>query len=184
MTIVQKIAAALLTAVVLSSTLAQAGKIQDITRLNGRWALDWDQSESFDPAMDALEVPWFLKRLSGVISIYLTLTVEPASCDSCEPRLRIFQENPIKNVTRTVELDGVSRPATDALGNESMDRFTWHPDRGMEMFRERVLKSGKAARIHESRTIADDLDTMISTMTVWIDGEERAKVRRVLVKVE
>lgn len=155
----------------------------DLLRLNGRWKLDWDRSESFDPVMDLLEVPWLVQRLSGIVPVYATFEVEAPACESCAPSLRIFQENPIKNTTRVVVLDGKPGPFVDPLGNESIDRFTWSSDSGLEMIRERVLKSGKKARILDRRSVEDDLASMISTMTVWIDGEERASIRRVLVKV-
>jgi hypothetical protein len=82
-----------------------------------------------------------------------------------------------------VVLDGEPRPAKDPLGNESIDRFTWSPDHGLEMIRERVLKSGKSARIRERRKVADDRKTMVSLFTVWIDGEERASLRRVMRRI-
>ncbi|MCP5044911.1 MAG: hypothetical protein GY944_28115 [bacterium] len=46
-----------------------------------------------------------------------------------------------------------------------------------------LLASGKNARIRERRRVEDDLETMISTMTVWVENEQRARVRRVLRKV-
>ena len=94
--------------------------------------------------------------------------------------LPIQSENPIKNTQRVVVLDGVARPFTDPIGNQSMDQFTWHAERGMEMVRNRMLKSGKAAKIHERRTVSEDLTMMESIMTVWVDGEQRATVKRIL----
>lgn len=155
-----------------------------LNRLSGKWKLDWDRSESFSSAMKALEVPWLVRKMAGLISVQVTIQVETPECDECRRALHISSENPIKNTSRVVFLDGVSRPFTDVMGNESMDVFTWNPDRGMEMIRERVLDSGKAAKILESRTVTDDLSTMVSTLTVWVEGEERASVRRVLSKVD
>jgi hypothetical protein len=164
------------------ATNVQAGTGPGLDRLNGRWKLDWSRSDRFDPVMEALEVPWLLRRLAGVVSVHVTFAIEPPECEGCGERLQIVSENPIKNTTRVVVLDGVARPATDPLGNESMDLFHWTDEQGLEMLRERVLKSGKAARIQEHRKVGEDYDTMVSTMTVWIEGEERASVRRVLVR--
>jgi hypothetical protein len=166
---------------ILSPASSEAVVLND---LNGRWKLDWDRSESLEPAMKALEVSWLLRKMAGVISIYVTLAVEPPSCEDCDPSLQIKSENPIKNTERVVVLDGVARPFTDPIGNQSMDQFTWHAERGMEMVRNRMLKSGKAARIHERRTVNEDLTMMESIMTVWVDGEQRATVKRILVKVD
>jgi len=155
-----------------------------LERLNGVWELDWERSDSFEPVMDVLEVPWLLRRLAGLISVQIAIEVKPPTCETCPPTMHVAQKNPVRNSERTVELDGVARPATDPLGNESLDRFSWSPEIGMEMMRERTLDSGRSARIRERRRVEDDLHTMVSTMTVWIDGVEEASVRRVLRKVE
>ena len=155
-----------------------------LDRLTGKWKLDWDQSESLAPAMKALEVPWLVRQMAGLVSVQVTIEVGDPACEACLPALLISNENPIRNTSRVVLLDGVSRPFTDVLGNESMDQFTWNPDDGMEMIRERVLDSGKSAKIYEQRTVNADLSRMTSTMTVWVEGEERASVRRILSKVE
>ncbi len=156
----------------------------DLERLEGTWKLDWDESDPFEPVMKALEVPWFLRKLVGVIPVQINIEVRPPSCDACSPQLHVEQRNPVRQSERTIELDGVARPAVDPLGNETVDKFTWSPESGMEMFRERTLGSGKSARIHERRKVEDDLRTMVSTMTVWIDDVEHATVRRVMRKVE
>jgi hypothetical protein len=169
--------------VLVASTL-QANQTTDLDRLNGRWKLDWGRSDSFEPAMLALEVPWLFRRLAGIASAHVLFTVEPPECEECDPRLRIVQETPIKNTTRVVILDGVPRPFEDVLGNDCLDRFTWDSEHGVEMMRERALKSGRSARIRERRTVEDDMKTMVAEMTVWIDGEERASIRRVLRKLE
>ncbi len=163
---------------------ADPSKTDGLDRLNGKWKLDWEQSESFAPAMQALEVPWLVRQMAGLISVQITFAVAPGDCDTCDPSLLIESENPIQNTSRTVVLDGVPRPFIDVLGNDSMDRFRWHPEGGMEMVRERILDSGKAAKIHERRTVDEDLVTMVSTMTVWVDGRERTSVRRILMKVD
>ena len=145
--------------------------LESLERLSGKWKLDWDQSESFKPAMKALEVPWLIRQMAGIISVQVTIAVAPSECEACRPSLQISSENPVKNTSRIVRLDGVSRPFTDALGNDSMDLFTWDPEDGMEMVRERVLGSGKSARIRERRTVTDDLSKMVSTMTVWVEAK-------------
>ena len=148
------------------------------------WRLDWSQSDSFGHAMKALEVPWLVRQMAGIVPVQITIEVAPTECVICDPRLHIHSKNPIKDTSRTVQLDGVARPFTDVMGNESMDQFSWDPEQGMEMVRERVLDSGKAAKIQERRTVTEDLSMMVSTMTVWVEGEERAFVRRILVKVD
>ena len=120
----------------------------DLDRLSGKWKLDWDRSEPFGPAMKALEVPWLLRQMAGIISVEMTFEVERPSCEACNASVQISSENPIKNTTRIVVLDGVSRPFTDALGNESMDRFSWSSESGLEMIRERILDSGKVVSKH------------------------------------
>jgi len=179
--------AALAALTVLSAPGAGAfdpGTPDSLERLDGIWKLDWERSESFGPAMKALEVPWLVRQMAGLVSIQVTIEVTEPECEGCSRSLEIESENPIKNTSRHVMLDGVPRPFTDVMGNKSTDVFTWDPDRGMEMMRERILDSGKSARIYESRTVTDDLATMVSTMTVWIDGEERASVRRILSRVD
>ena len=179
---IQWLVIALMLVCLVAAPTLRAESNSGLDRLNGRWKLDWSRSDSFAPVMDALEVPWLLKRLAGIISVQMIIEVEYPECEGCSARLRIVSENPIKNTTRVVVLDGVARPAVDPLGNESLDRFVWHPEYGLEMHRERVLKSGKQARIHERRKVGEDIDTMVSTLTVWVDGEERASVRRILIR--
>lgn len=168
---------------ILSPGASQAGPLGELERFNGKWQLDWDRSDPFDDVMKLLETPWLARRLAGVVKVYVTFEVEPPECETCQPKLKITQENPIRDTTRTVVLDGEPRPAKDPLGNESIDRFSWSPEHGLEMVRERTLKSGNAARIRERRRVADDLDTMVSRFTLWIDGEERASIRRVMRRV-
>jgi hypothetical protein len=170
--------------VVQAASAFEPAEPDSLDRLGGRWKLDWDRSESFGPAMKALEVPWLVRQMAGLVSIQVTIEVDASGCEGCSRSLQISSKNPIRNTSRLVFLDGVSRPFTDVMGNESMDVFTWDPDLGMEMVRERVLNSGKAARIYESRTVTDDLTTMVSTMTVWVEGKEQASVRRILSKVD
>ncbi|MCP4035531.1 MAG: hypothetical protein GY733_01230 [bacterium] len=178
------ISCAALALVLLSAGLAAADAGLDLERLNGRWKLDWARSDSFEPVMKALEVPWLVRKLAGVVPVHVTLSVASPACDSCDPSLYVEQQNPLRSSSRTIVLDGVARPAKDPLGNDTVDRFTWSSENGMEMVRERVLASGKSARIREQRRVEDDLETMISTVTVWVENEERARVRRVLRKVE
>ncbi len=168
---------------ILVAWIAQAGQSTDLDRLNGRWKIAWDRSDSLEPAMEALEVPWLVRRLAGVVSAHVTFVVEYPECEGCEPRLRIVQENPLKSTTRVVALDGEPHSFEDALGNDCLDRFTWDPEHGMEMTREHELRSGSSAQIREQRSVEDDLQTMVSNMTVWVDGEQRASIRRVLLKV-
>ncbi len=168
---------------ILVAGAAQAAESSSLERLNGRWKLDWDRSESFEPVMKALEVPWLLRKMAGVVTVHVTFKVAEPTCPGCEPSMQIESENPIKNTNRVVQLDGVARPFTDPIGNESMDQFWWRSDKGVEMVRSRVLKSGKKAKIHEFRTVTEDLRTLVSTMTVWVDGVERASVRRIMSKV-
>jgi hypothetical protein len=155
-----------------------------IDRLTGVWKLDWRQSDSFGPAMKALEVPWLVRQMAGIVTVRIIIEMAPSECGVCNPSLLMRSENPIRDTSRVVVLDGVARPFTDVMGNDSMDLFFWDPENGMVMVRHRVLDSGKSAKIRERRTVTDDLSTMISTMTVWVEGEERASVRRVLVKVD
>jgi hypothetical protein len=164
--------------------VALASSPGELSQLNGRWKLDWEKSESMDPAMALLEVPWLVKKMSGVVTIHATFEVTPSTCESCAANLRILNENPIKNTTRRVILDGEPVAHTDPLGNDSMDSFIWSEATGLKMVRERVLKSGKKAKIIDVRFVEDDLASMVSVMTVFIDGEERANVRRVLTRVD
>ena len=156
----------------------------DVQSLNGRWKLNWELSESADPMMEALEISWFLRKLAGVVSVQVIYAVEPPECEGCKSRLRITLENPIKKTDRVVLLDGVARPAIDPLGNESLDQFSWDPEHGMQMVRDRSVKSGKSARIVDFRRVGDDLQTLVSNLKVWIDGEERVSVRRVFDRVD
>ena len=169
---------------VLVAGSVQAGQPSDLERFNGRWKLDWERSEPMEPMMKVLELPWLLRKLAGIVSVYVSYAVEAPECEGCEPRLRIVLENPIKNTTRVVVLDGEPRPATDPLGNTSLDRFSWNPEHGMKMVRERSLKSGRSARLVDRRRVEDDLKTMVATLKVWVDDEERVSVRRVFIRVE
>lgn len=164
------------------ASIVSASSPTDLDRINGRWKVDWKKSDSLDATMKVLEVPWLFRKLVGVVPVHETIEVQPPGCEGCEPSLRIHSQNPVKDTDRVVFLDGQSRPHVDPLGNESMDRFTWSEEHGMEMTRERVLKSGKSVKIYERRTVTDDLQTMVTQVTVWVDGKEHGTTRRVLTK--
>ncbi len=166
----------------LSATAAHVGDNPGLENLSGRWKMDWDRSEPVEPVMKALELPWLVRQLAGVVSLHMSFSIQPPECDVCEDRLQIMSENPIKNTTRIVVLDGVARPAVDPLGNKSLEKYRWGPDGRLEMTRTRVLKSGKKALLREQRKVGDYLDTLVSTMTVWIEDKEVASVRRIMIR--
>ena len=80
-------------------------------------------------------------------------------------------------------LDGAPRPGKDPRGRDTLDSYTWTPERGLEMIREIELPSGSRARLRETRDLSDEPDTHVSTLTVWIDGAEKASVHRTFRRV-
>lgn len=150
----------------------------ELERLEGRWKLDWDHSESFEPVMKALEVPWLLRRLAGVASAHVTLQLQPSDCGDCPSKLLIVEESPVSTTDFVATLDGVSRPGVDPAGNETMDAYRLSGEAGVELLRTRLLSSGRSARIRELRTPGTTSDTLDSVLTVWVDDEQQAKVRR------
>jgi hypothetical protein len=158
-------------------------ELEAMRRLAGTWKLNWEQSESQQPAMDALDIPWLIQKMAGLANIQITIEIQPSKSDGGPLRLRIVSENPIRSTSRIAFLDGISRPFTDPLGNQSMDSFSWQPESGLKKVRNLVLKSGKAARIQERWIVSDDLKKIISFETIWIEDKERTSVRRIMLKV-
>lgn len=147
-------------------------------RLDGHWRLDWGRSESFEPVMKALEVSWLLRKLAGVARVELRLRAVPAECDGCAERIRVTLDTPLSSREVEVTLDGAPRPGKDPRGRDTLDRYTWTSERGLEMIRELELPSGSHARLHETRDLGDEPDTLVSRLIVWVDGAESASVRR------
>jgi hypothetical protein len=155
----------------------------DLSELDGRWKLDWDRSESFEPVMKALEVPWLMRKVAGVASVYVILQADAIECDGCPPTVRITEESPFATNAFVAVLDGEPRAGKDPAGNETLDRYVAVGGSGIELIRTRMLGSGRAARIRELRTPGADPDTMHSVLTVWVDEDEQASVRRVFERV-
>jgi hypothetical protein len=134
--------------------------------------------------MKALEVPWLMRRLAGVASAHVTLQLQPSDCGACPAKLRIVEESPISTTEFVATLDGVSRPGVDPAGNETVDEYRPSGAAGIELIRTRRLSSGRSARIREVRAPGETSDTLDSILTVWVDDEQQAMVRRVFRRVE
>lgn len=164
---------------------ATAGAIaEDRSRaLDGRWRLDWDRSESFEPALEAMEVGWFIRRLAGVARVEVGIVGLLRECDTCPERLELTFSSPISDRTDVVLLDDQPRPGKDPQGNDTIDRYRPTKNGGVELVRLRTLPSGRSVRLIETRTPGDATTSMLSTMVVFVDGEERANIRRVFERI-
>lgn len=153
-------------------------------RLDGEWKLDWDRSDSFEPAMKALETPWLMRKLAGIARVGLELrAVAPQpDCEECAEKVVVTLSTPISTKQVEVVLDGKPRPGEDPRGRATVDRYTWTTEDGLEMIRELELPSGSQARIVEVRNLGVDPDTLSSRMTVWVDGSERASIKRTFIR--
>ena len=152
--------------------------------LEGRWALDRDAPDSFDPVMKALEVPWLLRRLAGVGSIEFGLEVIPVeACADCPLRIRMSEATPVRATEYEVTTDGVFRDGTDPAGNETRDAWTSPSEGRLRLERTRTLPSGKKTRITDTRSIGTTPNEMISILTVNIDREPAPESRRVFVRL-
>jgi hypothetical protein len=172
-------------AIILPSTLATAADgPSGPARLDGNWKLDWDRSDSFDPAMRALEASWFLRKLAGVARVGLEMraVAVPSNCDECAEKITVTLNTPISNKEVEAILDGEPRPGEDARGRATVDRYTWSSEDGLEMIRELELPSGSQARMVEIRDLGEDPDTLSSQLTIWVDGSERASVKRMFIR--
>jgi hypothetical protein len=164
--------------------MAAANASDGPSRLDGRWELDWKQSESFEPIMKALEGSWLMRRLAGIARVRLGLRAEPADCEECPEKVLVKLSTPISSNEVWAVLDGVPRPGRDPRGRTTLDSYIWTAERGLEMFREVELPSGRFARLHETRDLADSSDTISSVLVVSIDGVEQASVRRIFRRVD
>lgn len=153
-------------------------------RLDGEWKLDWNRSDSFETVMKALETPWILRRLAGIarVSLELRATTTPADCDECVESVIITVDTPIASKEVEAVLDGKPRPDKDLRGRPTLDRYRWTSEKGLELIREFKLPSGSQARILETRNLGADPDILLSQMTVWVDGTERASITRTFVR--
>ena len=166
------------------ATAADADRPAGPARLDGEWKLDWDRSDSFDPAMKALEASWFLRKLAGIARVVLEMraVAVPINCDDCVERITVTLNTPISNKEVEAILDGEPRPGEDARGRATVDQYTWSPEDGLRMVRELELPSGSQARMVETRDLGGDRDTLSSQLTVWVDGSERASVKRTFIR--
>jgi len=176
---------ALTITLLLSTGLATAAETNDgPARLDGRWKLDWDRSDSFEPVMKALETPWLMRRLAGIARVRLELrAMAPmADCSECAEKVMVTLSTPIANQEVEAILDGEPRPGEDLRGRATIDQYRWSSNDGMEMVREFELPSGSHARLLEVRDLGVDPDTMRSRLTVWVDGSERASINRTFIR--
>jgi hypothetical protein len=134
--------------------------------------------------MKALEASWFLRKLAGVARVGLEMraVAVPSNCDECIERITVTLNTPISNKEVEAILDGEPRPGEDARGRATVDRYTWSSKDGLEMIRELELPSGSQARMVETRDLGEDPDTLSSQLTVWVDGAERASVKRMFIR--
>ena len=175
----------LVIALLLATTLASAADAPaGPARLDGHWKLDWDRSGSFEPVMKALETPWLMRRLAGIARVGLELRAirTPSDCEKCPEKVMVTLLTPISNSEAEAILDGQPRPGEDPRGRATLDRYSWTSERGLEMIRELELPSGNQARLIEIRNLGADSDTLLSTLTVWIDGSLQASVERTFIR--
>ena len=170
--------------IVSTSSLVAADMPIGPARLDGEWKLDWDRSDSFDPAMKALETSWFLRKLAGIARVGLEMraVAPPPDCDECAEKVVVTLSTPISTKKVEAILDGKPRPGEDARGVATIDRYSWTSKTGLEMIRELELPSGSQARIVDVRDLGVDPNTLSSQMTVWVDGSERASVKRTFIR--
>ncbi len=161
-----------------------ADVLEGPARLDGHWKLDWDRSDSFKPVMKALEVNWLLRQLAGVARVGLELQALPAECETCPGQMLVTLSTPLSSDEVHVILDGTPRPGKDPRGRPTQDAYTWSNEGGMEMIRKLELPSGSQARLRETRNLGSDPDTLISTLTVWVDGAEQASVHRTFERTD
>jgi hypothetical protein len=169
--------------VLVASLLHPLVAVAESQNLDGNWQLDWDQSEPFAPALEAMEVGWLMRRLAGVARVDIGIQSLEPECDVCPERLEISFSSPISTRSEVVQLDHVPRPGKDPQGNPTIDRYKRTDGGGVEMVRELVLPSGKKARLIEAREIGTEPDSLISVLTVFVDGDQRAKIRRVFNRI-
>lgn len=169
----------------LSDAHAATGSERDLSAFHGRWRLDRDASDSFEPVMEALEVSWLLRRLARVATAELSF--EPpaeAPCDTCPTHLVATLESPVRTATFSIITDGKSRPAEDPAGNAVEDRYSEPQPGELLLERERKLPSGKQATIQDRRHVDPESGHLLSTLTVRIDGELRVTSNRVFVPAD
>jgi hypothetical protein len=161
-------------------SLAIATNLEDPSRLDGEWRLDWDRSDSFEPVMKALEVSWLLRKLAGVARVGLELRAVPLAedCGACVREMLVTLKSPLSDAEVRIFLDGVARPGKDPRGRDTLDAYTWTKAGSLEMDREVELPSGKQARLLETRSIDSDPNTLNSTLVVWVDGIKQASITR------
>ncbi len=172
-------------ALLLSTSLATAADAPaGPARLDGEWKLDWDRSDSFEPVMKALETSWLMRRLAGIARVGLELraVASPTGCDACAEKVMVTLSTPISRNSVEVILDGEPRPGEGPRGRATLDRYTWTTGDGLEMIRELELPSGSQARILEIRNLGVDPDTLLSRLTVWVDGSKRASIERTFIR--
>ncbi len=161
-----------------------SGAVVGLGELQGRWKLDRDASDSFEPVMKALEVSWLIRRIAGVGSVYLTLELVPSSqCDDCPVRVRVTEKTPLRTTDFEIVLDGVVRPGVDPAGNETQDQYSTRLLGEMVLERRRTLPSGRAMRLQDRRSIGGKPDVMESVLKVWIEDRLEATSKRVFVRV-
>ena len=155
-------------------------------RLDGEWKLDWDRSDSFELVMEALETPWLMRKLAGIARVGLELraVATPADCDDCVEKIMLTLSTPISSNEVEAILDGIPRPGEDPRGRATLDQYRWTSEESLEMIRELELPSGSQARLLEVRSLGVDSKTLLSRLTVWVDGSERASIERTFVRTK
>ena len=153
----------------------------DPARLDGVWRLDWDQSDSFEPVMKALEIGWLIRKLAGVARVGLELRAVPLpeDCQKCVRDMLVTLKSPLSKDEVRVTLDGVARPGKDPRGRDTLDAYRWTKEGALEMDREVVLPSGRQARLLETRSLDSDPDKLISRLVVFVEGSQEASITRI-----
>jgi hypothetical protein len=135
----------------------------------GEWRLDRDRSDSPEPMMKALEVPWAMRKIALVFSPSLAI-------GTAGDAVELTVQGPFGDRVDRFYGDGVERAGRDQMDRSYRESSRWRPQARLVVVRHLTLKSGRIALIETTWRMADRVLT--ATSVVRIADEPEVQVRR------
>ena len=132
---------------------------------NGAWSLDLKASDSPEPIMKRIGVPWIERKLAASTKL-------EATCHQTEDLLTVKTHATGFSRVETFHLDGRTEAKNEKRTGPYTIRVAWSKDRqqliATSNFR---TKDGKNAELIVARTLTNAGQTLVLTQTLKIQGE-------------
>ncbi len=140
--------------------------------LEGTWELDLQASDSMDRIMSLRGTPWYLRKLADTLPVTQTISVEG-------DQVVIEAHSVFKDLTMTLQVDGVTRSQPGVAEGQILVRSYWGPDGSLVSVSNLELSNGQQGTITSTRSVSADNQSMNVLFTLEAPGMATLEARRV-----